>query len=213
MYITSLHLKNSGIQWKQVNKPKNIWNLAMDTQAKVSPVDRFNKKKPENQNFSELLYLYADVLFYPENDFFKLLNELGFIELVRENKNLEEIQNQYISLFEANLKGVDCVPFASYWFNKRLLGKEAIKLKHFYEKCGFKFNERDFKMPWDHIAVELSFLANLIENKDYKAAVEMIKEHMGWIEKFKECLKTKSKVYYTIVKGAHDYLNRFIEEG
>ena len=68
-------------------------------------------------------------------------------------------------------------------------------------------------MPWDYISIELSFLANLIEQKNHRAAREMIEKHMGWIEKFKECLKTKSRIYYTIVEGVCNLINRFVEEG
>ena len=151
----------------------------MYTQLKVVSDSKVDREKQRYRDYAELLYLYADALFYPEVDFFKLLNELGLSELALGNKNLEEVQNQYISLFEVNMKGVECVPFASYWYDKRLLGREAVRLKRFYERCGFKFNERDFRMPWDHIAIELSFLANLMESKNYKAAKRMIKEHMG----------------------------------
>ena len=184
----------------------------METQVRFIPDDRINKSKPRLKNFSELFYLYADALFYPDKDFFKLLKELGYTKLLNEIESLEEVQNQYVSLFEFNLKGIECVPFGSYWYDKRLLGREALKLKRFYEKCGFKFNVMEFKMPWDYISIELSFLANLIENKNYKAAREMIEKHMGWIEKFKECLRTKSKVYYTIVRGVCELINRFVEE-
>ena len=184
----------------------------METHVRVIPVDKIHKTKPKHSNFAELFYLYADVLFYPEKDFFKLLNELGYTKLVNEIKNLEVVQNQYVSLFEFNLKGIECVPFGSYWYDKRLLGREAIKLKRFYEKCGFKFNAMEFKMPWDYISIELSFLANLIEQKNHRAAREMIEKHMGWIEKFKECLKTKSRIYYTIVEGVCNLINRFVEE-
>jgi len=185
----------------------------MKTQSKIVSIYKPKGEKSKVKDLAEVLYLYADILFYPEKDFFILLNELGYSKLINKIKSLENIQNQYVSLFEINLKGVECVPFASYWYNKRLLGKEAIKLKRFYEKCGFKFNEMAFKMPWDYISIELSFLANLIENKKYKEAKEMIKNHMGWIERFKECLKTKNRIYYTIVKDVCTLLNSFDKEG
>jgi len=184
-------------------------NLEVRTTSKYAQ----RREGQEHINFAGLLYLYADALFYPDKDFFKLLNELGLNNIIMDIKSLEEVQNQYVSLFEAKLGGVECIPFASFWYNKRLMGDEAIRLKRFYEKCGFKFNESDFKMPWDHIAIELSFLAKLIENKNYDSAKKMIKEHMGWVEKFKECLKTKNKTYYIIVTGVFELLNSFVEEG
>lgn len=173
---------------------------------KVINLGKFNKNTIKHKELAELLYQYANTLLYPEDDFFEILYRLGLSEITKHISSLDEAQKQYYSLFRADSNGKECLPFALSWVESGLLCKETAKLKRFYEQYGFKFNDKDLKMPWDHISIELFLLANLIENKDYEVAKEMIKEHMGWIEKFKECLKKKSKIYYTIVENLYELL-------
>ena len=173
---------------------------------KVTNFDKFNKYTIKHEELAELLYQYANMLLYPEDDFFEILYRLGFSEITKQINNLDEVQEQYYSLFRADSNGEECLPFALSWIESSSLCKETAKLKRFYEKYGFKFNDIDLKMPWDHISIELFLLANLIENKECESAREMIKEHMGWIGKFKECLKKKSKIYYKIVENLHALL-------
>ncbi len=184
----------------------------MEAAVKSGLIGIDRKVELDQESVANALFLCADALFYPESDFFELLDELGIGNLCEPNKTLEDYQSEYISLFEANHRGIECVPFASWWYDRRLMGNEAIKLKRFYESCGFKFNEKTFKMPWDHVAIELSFLANLIVSGKCSYALKMIDNHLGWLEKFRECLKAKSSIYSTIVGYACELIKLIRKE-
>ncbi len=184
--------------------------IQIKEKAVISPANKatLNRKHIVNE-----LFLYSDALFYPEGDFFDLLEELKIDRKFYKERDLVDLQSKYISLFETNYGGIECVPYASWWLNKRLLGAESLEVKKFYDLCGFKFNQNTFKMPWDHIAIELSFLANLIADGKCACAVRMIDEHMGWFDKLRECLKFKSELYYTLVSFSAELINKIKEEG
>jgi len=154
------------------------------------------------KNFSLLLSYCSDIFDYPNSDptkkFSYILKHIP-IDINRKNlidkKSLEEFQSDYINLFVNNIKGVQCVPYASWWSEKRLMGKETQKVRKFYNKCGFDINENEIKTPPDHISLEIGFLSRLIEENRWKESCEMIDKHLNWIDEFKDCIKKKDAFY------------------
>ncbi len=96
----------------------------------------------------------------------------------------------YHSLLKTNYKEKEYLSSCLLWIEKSSLCKETIRLNGFYKKYGFKFCKSNFKIQWDYDSIELSLLTTLMKSRAVKQQ-KMIKKYMGWIEKFKERLKTK----------------------
>ncbi len=164
---------------------------------------------------SEALGVCADLLYYPEKEIkdelaklFSLVGSTNKVDEILKDKSLDDLQSHYINMFDAKFGGVECVPYESWWFKKRLMGNEALSVERFYEKCGYRYNRDELKMPPDHISVEIGFLSLLIEEKRFKEACKMVKEHLGWINEFYKCVKDKSKIYGEILSILVNLLNR-----
>ncbi len=171
------------------------------------------------KNLSEALSLCADLLLYPDDNIElnlkKLLNIYNSTKKVEEllnNKSLKDIQSHYINLFDSNIEKIECVPYASWWSAQRLMGKEALSIKEFYKECGFEFNHYEFKMPPDHMALEIGFLSLLLREEKIKEACLMINKHLWWLDKLYECVKNKSKLYGKILFMALKLINTVKEE-
>ncbi|WP_022671254.1 TorD/DmsD family molecular chaperone [Hippea alviniae] len=164
---------------------------------------------------SEALGICADLLYYPEEEIkhefarlFSLVGSTNKVDEILEGKSLSDLQSHYISMFDVKFGGVECVPYESWWSKKRLMGNEALNVEKFYERCGFRYNRDEFKMPPDHISIEIGFLSLLIEEKRFEEACKMVREHLGWVNKFYECVKDKSKIYGEILSILVNFLNK-----
>lgn len=171
------------------------------------------------KNFSEILSYCADILSYPNEETIPKFNNL--VNTVSPTKKLgvhstqsllEDMQNAYIDLFVNNIEGLKCVPYASWWSENRLMGKEAVQINNFYQKCGFELNEKEFKSPPDHISLEIAFLSRILEEKKINETCEMIKNHLGWVEKLKECIGKKNSFYGTVLSITVDTINAIKED-
>ena len=115
-------------------------------------------------------------------------------------EKLTDLETEYISLFVTSVNGVNCIPYASWWVENKIMGEETLKIQRFYENCGFKLNPEIIKGPPDHIALEIGFLSRLLEEKMLPEANKMINEHLDWVNSFSKCIHQNSKLsIYPIV--------------
>jgi TorA maturation chaperone TorD len=170
------------------------------------------------EKLSKILSYCADILDYPEKETIQKFNSLPK-EIMPATKtgthltqSLEELQNAYIGLFVNNIKGLECVPYASWWSEKRLMGNETIKIKNFYQKCGFELNEKEFKSPPDHISLEIAFLSKILEEKQFNEVCEMIRKHLYWIKDLKECVERKNSFYGAVLSITINTVNTIKED-
>ncbi|SHK23953.1 chaperone TorD involved in molybdoenzyme TorA maturation [Anaerobranca californiensis DSM 14826] len=176
------------------------------------------------------LYFLLSYCFYkPDNELIHLLKEEG-IELLKNKFNekpsickslidlreeiqkdniLDELAWEYNRLFFGPGK-VLVPPYSSLYINSygHIMTKITKQVNEAYKAWGFKVSE-DLKEPADHIAIELSFLANLYklleENTEQREAIllqiQEFKDHLReWFPKFKsEIEKNQSLRFYGII--------------
>jgi len=115
-------------------------------------------------------------------------------------EKLTDLETEYINLFVTNINGVNCVPYASWWVENKLMGEETVQIEKFYENCGFKLDPEIIKGPPDHIALEIGFLSRLLEEKMLSEVNQMVNEHLDWVNPFSKCVHQNSKLsIYPIV--------------
>jgi len=147
---------------------------------------------------------FAHLFSYPEGgQFFKTLEKFYPYENrkpLEELKSLplEELQAEYISLFVANIGGVPCKPYQSFFSAERtLMGAPAFETARFYDIFGVTQPEND--LP-DKASFQLDFAAFLIkllseskhpeERKRLEALFKaFFRKHILWMEKFADCVK------------------------
>ncbi|WP_025209211.1 TorD/DmsD family molecular chaperone [Hippea sp. KM1] len=172
------------------------------------------------KGLSVALGLCADLLFYPDEDIRQdLKNLFGLVNIsteevegLLEGLSLEDLQAHYIALFDVNRESIQCVPYESWWQKGRLMGDVAIELKDFYRSCGFDFNEDEFKMPADHVSLQIAFICRLLDEGMVDEACFMINKHTDWIGRLYSCVEQRSKIYGKLLRITLDLIND-IKEG
>jgi TorA maturation chaperone TorD len=126
---------------------------------------------------------------------------------------LEELQNQYVSLFINSLPEVPCPPFGSVYLEGTVMGQSTVRIKKLYAKYGLETDE----IP-DHIAAELAFLRFLADPKvqadpkDYQALLAHLRR---WTpEFFERVMQNDSSGFFKAVSRRTQEIladNRFME--
>jgi TorA maturation chaperone TorD len=160
------------------------------------------------------LYLCADVLDYPDKTYIKKLDDLKLLlNNSFEEFDLEYIESEYISIFSMSATKLKCVPYASWWLDGKMSGLSTSKIKNFYKKCGYTFDETLVEKPVDHISLMLVFVAILLEEKKFKEINEFIK-FLSWLNDFANSLNKASdiKYFYYAIDTAQQIINSLKEE-
>jgi len=153
---------------------------------------------------------FAHLFAYPERreDFFKHLEEFYPFEdgqPLEELKKVpfEELQAEYTALFVANIKGVPCKPYESFFGPERtLMGAPAFDTARYFELFGLEPPEGE--LP-DAVYLQLDFAAFLVklikeathpEDRKKLAVLyrDFFKKHILWMERFVDCIGEHSKV-------------------
>ncbi len=158
----------------------------------------------------------SELLDYPDESIAIQYKELFMISKALELpvKNIEkdiafsELESEYIRLFSANYGGVGAPPYASFYEEKRVMGKAADDIMSFYYACGYKLEENVIKGPPDHIALEIAFLSRLVEEGQISLASIMIEKHLNWLGKFEKLVKKNAnlKFYPSVVCPASEVI-------
>ncbi len=136
------------------------------------------------------LYLCADILDYPDENFYKnikaienLTNEKYLLQEVV----LEDVCSEYIRIFSMNATKLRCVPYASWWLDGKMSGKSLSKIMDFYIRCGYKFDAESLKKPADNISSMIIFIAILAEENQFDYIKEFTK-FLNWTDDFANSL-------------------------
>ncbi len=136
------------------------------------------------------LYLCADILEYPDDNFYKNVKEIESLtdkKYLLQEISFEEICSEYIRIFSISATKLQCVPYASWWLDGKMYGKSLSKIIDFYSRCGYKFDAEFLKKPADNISSMITFAAILAEEgrfDDLKRFVGFLK----WIDDFANSL-------------------------
>ena len=167
-----------------------------------------NKKKIET--IAEALSIASNLLSYPERE--HLYDYDTFVSIVAEeinndlqdseNLSLSDLEAEYIRLFVTDIGGVKAPPYASFYLEKRLMGRSSEDFLNFVKHCGYEIDENIIKGPPDHVSLEIGFLSRLLEENDVECACIMIKKHLLWFDEFREKVKENSDLdfYRELVK-------------
>jgi len=161
-----------------------------------------------------VLYLCADILDYPDETYIEKLDELKLLlNYSFEEFDLEYIESEYISIFSMSATKLKCVPYASWWLDGKMSGLSTSKIKNFYKKCGYTFDETLVEKPVDHISLMLAFVAILLEEKKFKEINEFIR-FLSWLNDFANSLDNASKIKYFkyAIDTAQQIINSLKEE-
>jgi len=158
-----------------------------------------------------LLSLSSELLDYPDQStsgIQRFCMECENLKLSAENIEdrdlaLSELESEYIRLFAANFKGAGSPPYASFYAEKRIMGRAAVNILNFYQDCGYEFNADAIKGPPDHISLELAFLSRLLEEGQTDSAALMIANHLNWLSLFETSVKNGADMkFYPSILGA-----------
>ena len=167
-----------------------------------------------------------------------IIEEMGFDAGVlysqdEEEHFIETLKWEYAALF-IGPNGPLASPFESVYFEKRICGDAAERVKKFYARCGLSLPSEvglgEFKVLPDHIGVELFFMKLLTEKeqeawekgdceeagKATRIQKEFLEEHPGrWISLFSEkasrIINAKS-FYAEFAKLAETFIHNDLEE-
>jgi len=166
------------------------------------------KKKAET--ITEALSIASNLLSYPDET---SLDDYGtFVSLISdvidksfyeaEGINLCDLETEYIRLFVTDIGGVKAPPYASFYLEKRLMGRSSEDFLKFVKHCGYEMDENVIKGPPDHVSLEIGFLSRLLEENHVGCACIMIKKHLLWFDEFREKVKENSNLdfYRELVK-------------
>ena len=159
-----------------------------------------NKKKIEN--IAEALSIASNLLSYPDETslddyrtFVSLISDVidkSFYEA--EGINLSDLEAEYIGLFVTDIGGAKAPPYASFYLEKRLMGRSSEDFLKFVKYCGYEMDENIIKGPPDHVSLEIGFLSRLIEENHIECACIMIKKHLLWFDEFRKRVKENSNL-------------------
>ena len=162
------------------------------------------------------LFLCADILDYPGDDYIQKLNEFELISgqsLQNHNFKLDDIESNYLRVFSIQSTALKCVPYASWWIDGKMSGIALSKIVDFYNKCGYAIDADLIKRPADHISLMITFTAILAEEKRFKEIKEFTK-FLTWIDDFANSLGQNAnfKAYGDAVNMSLEIINSFKEE-
>ena len=153
-------------------------------------------KKLSNEEKISVLYLCADILDYPDEEYIQKLDELELLSDKYFKKfDLEYIQSEYIAVFSMSATKLKCVPYASWWIDGKMSGLSISKIKIFYKKCGYTFDEVLVEKPVDHISMMLVFVAILLEERKFKE-IEDFTKYLSWLNDFEVSLDKATSIKY-----------------
>jgi len=163
-------------------------------------MDEKNKMKIET--IAEALSIASNLLSYPERGYMNDYNTLVSMLAEVRNKDLQDseelsfsyLEAEYIRLFVTDIGGVKAPPYASFYLEKRLMGKPSEDFLKFVKHCGYEMDENIIKGPPDHVSLEIGFLSRLLEENHVECACVMIKKHLLWFDEFREKVKENSNL-------------------
>ncbi|MDD2542530.1 MAG: molecular chaperone TorD family protein [Desulfuromonadaceae bacterium] len=123
---------------------------------------------------------------------------------------LEIMQIEYTRLFINAAPAVIAPPYSSVYLDREgnLYGRSAVWVKQFYHQQGFDVaGEGDIP---DNLALELEFLALLMEEQQYEAAEEFLNKHFRmWFPLFKErVLSGSTNEFYSTLLTLVEFFTR-----
>ena len=154
------------------------------------------------------LYLCADILDYPDDDYKQKLDELQLlVNSPIQDLELYHIQAMYLDIFSIRSTRLKTVHYASWWIDGKMSGVSSSKINDFYNKCGYKFDTDLVKKPVDHISLMITFIAILLEEDRFEEIKEFSK-FLTWTDNFANSLDKASDIKY--FKYAIDLSNNII---
>ena len=144
------------------------------------------------------LFLCADILDYPDDDYIKnikILENLTKITCNSQEIVLDRVQSEFIRVFSMSSTGLRCVPYASWWLDGKMSGKSLSKILDFYKWCGYEFDTGMMKKPADNLSSMISFIAILAKDKKTKEIEEFTK-FLTWIDDFANSLDLATEIKY-----------------
>jgi len=164
-----------------------------------------------------VLDLCAKTFDYPDKDIHECIRYLAHLvdneELKDSSLSLESLESEYIQLFNIHASSNKTVPNASWWIDGKLMGKTFIKINIFYKESGFIVDLQNVNLPQDHISLMCSFVAILLEQKQYERASIFIDKYFNWLDKFETSLDeaSSSGLYFNTVSILKNELASFKE--
>ena len=145
------------------------------------------------KNKISALYLCADILDYPQNDYSEKLKSLQNIFDDDYDFELEDLESEYLRIFSIESSRLKCVPFASWWIDGNMSGISLSKISKFQNDCGYGFDNEMVKKPLDHISLMITFVAILLEDNRIKKIKEFSK-FLTWLNDFANSLDKATKI-------------------
>ena len=164
----------------------------------------------------KILFLCADILDYPNDNYkdaIKTVEKLAKTSFNSYEATLEDLHSEYISIFSINSTKLKCVPFASWWIDKKMSGKTLSKIVDFYTKCGYKYDDKTMKKPADNVSSMISFIAILAQENKFEEIKEFAK-FLTWLDDFAISLEkaTDIKSFFYAVNISNKIIHSLKEE-
>ena len=181
----------------------------------------------ELRDRAEIYKILSQLFFYPEDDFFEKLSEIGdfikrileevynseglleeFIEAIEELRTLppQELQAEHTRLFINSYPTLPTPPYESAYREMLLMGDYAEEVGKYYSLYNLEVPE---DLP-DHISYELDFMRFLLEEGDTELAREFFEEHIfQWVPDFVSDLRNESRLKF--YKFVANFLDDFLE--
>lgn len=155
-----------------------------------------------------------------------LLSDIGIDLSGEDDELLQELSAEYTAIFIA--PGA-MPPYQSVAESGRFLADAADKLELFYQECGFEYRKEYPKLFPDHLGIQLSFIASLVEgeikameagNTDNAAELfayrkNFFEKHLGkWYASYFERLLegVEHPFYRSVVEFTHAFLDSEAEQ-
>jgi TorA maturation chaperone TorD len=139
------------------------------------------------------LFLCADILEYPETR----VNVKKFYEANGQKMarlpHTDEIEAEFIRIFLINATALRCVPYASWWIDKKMSGATLPQIDAFYRECGYEFDAKTMQKPADHVAFMVRFAAILAEERRFETLMRFSK-FLGWTGELTKSLREASEI-------------------
>ncbi len=150
-----------------------------------------------NEDKISALYLCADIFDYPaNNDYIQKIQSLEFLcEKTFKEIDISFVQSEYIRIFSINSTKLKCVPYASWWIDGKMAGLSTSKIKNFYKRCGYAFDQVLVEKPVDHISLMITFIAILLEENRLEEIYEF-KKFLSWLDNFSDSLNKATQIKY-----------------
>ena len=189
-----------------------VWLTILDGQKEDLLKATSNLDLSLNDKISAL-YLCADILDYPNDDYKEKIKELEDLTSTKCNSQevvLDDLQAEYIQIFSINSTKLKCVPCASWWIDGKMSGKTLSKILDFYNRCGYEFDAKSMKKPADNLSSMVSFIAILAEDGKEEEIKEFAK-FLTWTDDFASSLKsaTQTKTFNYAIEVSKQIISSF----